>query len=231
MHFSFLKKLRERQTKFRKLGQPVDTLADILVEQFSGSQWHQMVRLYGLLSASHYKSLDTFRALMKEPRFASLVTNWDKEPLLARKNVRECLLLVAQRIMKYPLLLEPLIKTGISDQEKEQVAKALKAAKELNNRVNERVAERQELLQICQKIDPKSYVTIGQKRRGRDDLVSVPSRRLLFQGQAIVTCNRIGIGSLSNVSCTVLILTDCLVFTQQFGDRLQFVCPVCLLTT
>ncbi|CAL8134678.1 unnamed protein product [Orchesella dallaii] len=225
VHFSFLKRLRERQLKFRKLGQPVDTLADILNEQFGGSQWQHMVRLYGLLCASHAKSLEIFRALMKEPKFASLVATWDKEPLLARKNVRECLLLVAQRITKYPLLFEPLVKTGVSPPEKEQVSKVLRSSKELISRVNERVAERQRLLEICQKIDPKSHVTIGQKRRGRDDLMSVPSRRLLFHGQAVITCNRIGIGSLSNTSCTVLILTDCLVFTQEFGGRLQFVSP------
>lgn len=226
VHFSFLKKLRERQAKYRKLGQPVDTLSDILNEQFSGSQWQHTVRLYGLLCASHAKSLEMFKTLMKEPKFASLVATWDKEPLLARKNVRECLLLVAQRITKYPLLFDPLVKTSASPQEREQLSKTLRSSKELIFRVNERVAEREKLLEICQKIDPKSYVTIGQKRRGRDDLMSVPSRRLLFHGQAVINCNRIGIGSLSNVACTVFILTDCLMFTQEIGGRLQFVSPV-----
>jgi hypothetical protein len=71
--------MRERQQKFRELEQPLDTLSDILVEQFTAEQYHLMIRFYGLLCASHTKSLDIFRALMKDPKFASLVATWDKE--------------------------------------------------------------------------------------------------------------------------------------------------------
>lgn len=226
MHLGFFKRLRERQTKYRELSQPVDTLSDILVEQFGGSQWQRMLQLYGLLCASHNKGLEIINSLMKDPKFASLHTAWEKEPLLGRRNVKGVLLHVAHRITKYPLLIEKLVNTAVSVQENEMLSKALQCSRDLNSKVNERVDERERLVEICQKVDPKSYVTIGQKRRNRDDLISVPSRRLLFHGQAVITCNRIGIGSLSNVACTVLILTDCLVFTQEFSGRLQFVCPV-----
>lgn len=204
----------------------MDTIADILVDQFSGSQWQHMVRLYGLLCASHAKSYEIVNTLQKDPKFASLFATWANEPLLERKNVKETLLHVAQRITKYPLMFDGLVKYAVSPLEKEQLQKVIRSSKELISRVDERVAERQRLLEICQRIDSKSYVTIGEKRRGRDDLVSVASRRLLFHGQAVINCNRIGIGSLTNVACTVLILTDCLVFTQDVGGRLQFVCPV-----
>jgi len=79
VHFAFLRRLRERQLKFRELGQPMDSIADILVDQFSTNQWQLMIRLYGLLCASHTKSLDTFKSLLKDPKFASLVAAWDKE--------------------------------------------------------------------------------------------------------------------------------------------------------
>jgi len=71
--------MRERQLKFRDIGQPVDTIVDILEDQFSGDLWHQTIRLYGLLCASHAKSLETFRHLMKDHKFAGLVSMWDKE--------------------------------------------------------------------------------------------------------------------------------------------------------
>lgn len=226
VHFSFLKKLRERQWKFRTLSQPIDSISDILVEQFNGPQFQQMLRLYGLLCASHANSIEITKTLMKDSKFASLSATWEKEPLMFKKNVKDVLTFVGLRITKYPIFFDRLLKLAVTPHEKEQLSKVSISSKELNSRVNERVAERQRLLEICQRIDPKSFVTIGQKRRGRDNLASVASRRLLFHGQAVITCNRIGIGSLSNVSCTVLILTDCLVFTQDFGGRLQFVCPV-----
>lgn len=71
--------MRERQLKFRELGQPMDSLTDILIDQFTTEQYHLMIRLYGLLCASHTKSLDIFKSLIKDTKFASLVASWDKE--------------------------------------------------------------------------------------------------------------------------------------------------------
>ena len=138
------------------------------------------------------------------------------------------MLLVGQRITKYPLLLEPLLKTSPSTQEKEELMKALTCSKELNARVNERVAERERLNDICQRIDSKSGIVDGSKRIRRDDLLAVPSRRLLFHGQAIVNSNRTSgnVGAVGGGLCNVLILTDSLVFTQEMSGRLYFASPV-----
>ncbi|XP_021964277.1 A-kinase anchor protein 13 isoform X2 [Folsomia candida] len=232
VHFSFLRRMRERQLKFRELGQPMDSLTDILIDQFTTEQYHLMIRLYGLLCASHTKSLDIFKSLIKDTKFASLVASWDKESLLGRKNVRECLLLVAQRITKYPLLIEPILKTSLNatPQERDQIQKALGFSRDLISKVDQRVAQRQRLLEVCNRIDPKSFTMVGQRRRGRDDIVSLPSRRLLFQGQAIVNCNRNsnpggGAPANRNIPCTVFILTDSLIFTQEISLKFHFVSP------
>ncbi|CAG7829572.1 unnamed protein product [Allacma fusca] len=235
VHFTFLQRMRERQLRFRDMGQPLDTLADLINEQFSGEQWQQMVRLYGLLCASHKHSLDLFKSMQKESKFAALVNCWSKEPLLARKNVPECLLLVAQRITKYPLLFEPLYKTSTDLHEREQITKVLKDSRELNEKVNERVAERERLIEFCQKLDHKSVLQMGQNKSVRKDyLTSLPSRRLLFNGLASAVklgANGSGFGgsggpgSARSTICNVLVLTDCLVFVQEFGGRYHFVSP------
>jgi len=159
--------------------------------------------------------------------------------MLARKNVPECLLLVAQRITKYPLLIEALAKTSLTSSERDDFVKALLSAKELNARVNERVDERQKFIEICQRIDSKSYIADGHRRIRRDELTQVPSRRLRFHGQAIVNCNRVMGGnttsmvsgggiptSIKNMSCHVLILTDYMVLMQEINGKLFFVAPV-----
>jgi len=159
------------------------------------------------------------------------------QSLLSRKNVRECLLLVAQRITKYPLLFDPLLKTAVMSQEKEQLQNILVRSKDLISKVNERVAEREKLIELCQKIDSKSYLIMNEKRKSKDDLVALPSRRLLFYGQGVLNLNRLNSGN-SNVvgsgaavgyskfPCNVLILTDSLVFIQDLSGRLQFLNPV-----
>lgn len=147
------------------------------------------------------------------------------QPLLGRKNVTECLLLVGQRITKYPLLVEPLIKTSICPIEKADLAKAWTASKELNARVNERVAERERLAEICSKIDPKSIIQDGSRRIRAHDLLSLPNRRLIFNGHAVV--NRIISGNITSLgNCSVLILTDVMVCTQEVGGKVSFVSPV-----
>lgn len=154
--------------------------------------------------------------------------------------MRECLLLACQRITKYPLLIEPILKTSLvaSPQEKEALVQALDCSRSLISAVDSRVAQRERLLEFCQRIDPKSHVlqavgpslnaggrggTTTQKRRGRDELVSLPSRRLLFQGTAVVNTSG---GGGRPISCTVSILTDSLVFTQEISPKHYFVSPV-----
>jgi hypothetical protein len=142
---------------------------------------------------------------------------------------------VAQRITKYPLLIEPILKTSLnaSLQEKEQIEKALRSSKDLISKVDQRVADRQSLLEFYNRIDPKSFVTMGQRRRYRDDIISLPSRRLLFQGQVIVNGNK---GSTAgggapvsrNIPCNLTILTDSLIFTQELNLKYQFVTPASL---
>ena len=149
----------------------------------------------------------------------------------------ECLLLVAQRITKYPLLFEPLYKTAPTQEEKDKITKGLKASRDLIEKVNERVDEREHLIEFCQKMDPKSMVTIGKRRIRKEDLTLVPNRRLLFSGQASINNRGFGGNSGSgysgsggpsaarNLVCNVLILTDSLVFTQEFSGRYHFVSP------
>lgn len=149
----------------------------------------------------------------------------------------ECLLLVAQRITKYPLLIDSLLKASVSLHEREELTKLFLSSKDLNSRVNERVAERQRLLEICQKIDAKSPLYDGSRRIRREDLILAPTLRLLFHGQAIVNFNRVFSANnvavhggsaipASNKPYHILILTDRLIITQELNGKLHFVSPV-----
>lgn len=51
-------------------------------------------------------------------------------PLLKKKGIPECILFVTQRLTKYPLLIEPLIKTSKENKiEQEKLSKALALVK------------------------------------------------------------------------------------------------------
>jgi hypothetical protein len=54
-----------------------------------------------------------YKDLMKsDRRFTQFVRNCAHNPLLKKKGIPECILFVTTRITKYPLLIEPLIKTA-----------------------------------------------------------------------------------------------------------------------
>ena len=64
-------------------------------------------------------------------------------PLLKKKGIPECILFVTQRLTKYPLLIEPLIKTGVTTDETNNLRKALSLVKEILDEVNNCVADKE----------------------------------------------------------------------------------------
>lgn len=69
--------------------------------------------------------------------------NFQNNPLLKKKGIPECILFVTQRLTKYPLLVGPLIKTGTTDDEINNLDTALRLVKDILNDVDERVADKE----------------------------------------------------------------------------------------
>lgn len=63
--------------------------------------------------------------------------------MLKKKGIPECILFVTQRLTKYPLLVEPLIKTGVSQEEADNLRKALSLVKEILADVDACVANKE----------------------------------------------------------------------------------------
>jgi len=62
---------------------------------------------------------------------------------LKKKGIPECILFVTQRLTKYPLLIEPLIKTSTVQDEGEDLRKALVLVKEILADVDACVADKE----------------------------------------------------------------------------------------
>lgn len=109
IHMAFLEELRIRQNE-----QPiVSSIADILYRQFSGDNAEKWRNAYGAFCSSHNEAVGVFKDLMKsDRRFQLFVRQCSENPLLKKKGVPECILFVTTRITKYPLLIDPLIKTA-----------------------------------------------------------------------------------------------------------------------
>ncbi|KOX74133.1 A-kinase anchor protein 13 [Melipona quadrifasciata] len=140
IHLRFLQKLRKRQNT----NSIVPTIADILVDQFSGENAQRMKSAYGEFCSRHRDAVEAYKYYLRhDPRFARFVRQCQSHPLLKKKGIPECILFVTQRLTKYPLLVEPLIKTGIAQEEGEDLRKALVLVKEILANVDTCVADKE----------------------------------------------------------------------------------------
>ena len=79
---------------------------------------------YGALSSQNNESLALYKDLMKsDRRFQQFVRSCANNPLLKKKGIPECILFVTTRITKYPLLIDPLIKTARDRPQEQQKLK------------------------------------------------------------------------------------------------------------
>ncbi|XP_070522801.1 rho guanine nucleotide exchange factor 28 isoform X2 [Cardiocondyla obscurior] len=217
IHLKFLQKLRKRQNA----NPVVSTIADILVEQFSSDNSQRMKSAYGEFCSRHRDAVETYKYYLRnDPRFARFVRHCQTNPLLKKKGIPECILFVTQRLTKYPLLIEPLIKTGIAQDEGEDLRKALVLVKVILADVDACVADKERedrKLEIYNKIDAKSFATYRGAKFKKSDIIN---RVLKFEGTAYLMQGR---GKMTAI--VVVVLSDILFFLAERDQKYAFFVP------
>lgn len=220
LHAALLARLRARQAA----APTVSTVADILLEHFTGATAAKFKSAYGEFCSRHRDAVDVFKeCCAREARLARFIRKCQANPLLRKKGVPECVLFVAQRLTKYPLLLEPLLKTAGDDMlERERLQKALAGVKEILVDVDGQVAakEREDRkLEIYHRIDAKSCATYRQTKFKKSDILQ-GNRSLKFEGVATLMQGRSKMQTL-----LVIVLTDCLFFLHDNNNKYTFFTP------
>uniref|UniRef100_A0A8D3CEZ2 Rho guanine nucleotide exchange factor 2-like n=1 Tax=Scophthalmus maximus TaxID=52904 RepID=A0A8D3CEZ2_SCOMX len=157
-------------------------------------------------------------------RLGNLVVNWFKlrvcrGPLLRRHGVQECILLVTQRITKYPVLIQRILdNTKGSEEEAQALRQALQLLKQLIGSVDQEVLEldrTRRLQEIQARLDPRAQAEVrgGGVFRGGELL----RRRLLHEGTFLWKLQ----GSRMK-DVQVLLMSDILVFLQEKDQKFTF---------
>ncbi|XP_043472826.1 rho guanine nucleotide exchange factor 2 isoform X3 [Leptopilina heterotoma] len=213
IHIRFLLKLRRRQN----INVVVQSISDILIDQFSGENAVRMKNAYGDFCSRHRDAVEAYKYYLREDtRFARFVRHCQTNPLLKKKGIPECILFVTQRLTKYPLLVEPLIKTGVSQEETDNLRKALSLVKEILADVDACVANKERedrKLEIYNRIDAKSYAVYRELKFKKSDILS-SNRNLKFEGTAYLMQGR---GKMAQV--VVVVLSDVLFFLAETRDQ------------
>uniref|UniRef100_A0A8D0C9U6 Rho/Rac guanine nucleotide exchange factor 2 n=1 Tax=Scleropages formosus TaxID=113540 RepID=A0A8D0C9U6_SCLFO len=153
--------------------------------------------------------------------FPCFVQRVSRGPLLRRHGVQECILLVTQRITKYPVLVQRILdNTKGNEEEASSVSQALVLIRDLLSSVDQQVLElerTQRLQEIRSRLDPRAEAEVrgGGVFRGSELL----RRSLIHEGTLLW---KTAGSRLKDVQ--VLLMTDILVFMQEKDQKFFFPC-------
>ncbi|XP_058475772.1 rho guanine nucleotide exchange factor 1a isoform X3 [Solea solea] len=224
IHSHFLAQLLLRRNNSLQPGSShnftIHELGDILLQQFSGQSGDDMRKTYAEFCSRHLKALKVYKELLaRDKRFQYFIRRVTRGPLLRCHGVQECILLVTQRISKYPVLIQRILENSTEDEEEAAaVAQALSRIRELLTSIDQQVEEiekTQRLQEIQARLDPRSEARVRDGRVFKT--VELLRRRLVHEGTLFWKTP----GSrLKDIQ--VLLMTDILVFLQEKDQRFIF---------
>ncbi|TRY93900.1 hypothetical protein DNTS_013078 [Danionella cerebrum] len=224
LHTKFFAQLLERKKEstiqdegcfvIRKIG-------DVLVTQFSDSSAERMKKVYGKFCSRHNEAVNFYKELhTKDKRFQAFIKKKMSSPVVRRLSIPECILLVTQRITKYPVLLQRILQhTKENEEDHADVSQGLKLVKEViaavDNKVNEH-EKKKKLKEVYSRTDSKSIMRMKSGQMfAREDLLR--GQKLIHDGPLQLKNSA---GRLKDVQA--LLLRDVIVFLQEKDQKYIF---------
>ncbi|XP_054900754.1 A-kinase anchor protein 13 isoform X2 [Poeciliopsis prolifica] len=226
LHSQLLQRLLDRKKESQleaggsEGGFVINRIGDILVSQFSGSNGESMKRVYGKFCSRHNEAVNVYKDLMnKNKNFKTFIKKKRSSSTVRRLDVPECILLVTQRITKYPVLIQRmLLHTKDTCEDYVDLSEAIRLVKEVIAAVDSKVNEHEKkhrLKEFHSRMDSKSIMILKSGQFfAREDLL----RRKLIHDGALQLKNTQG--RLKDVQA--LLLSDVLVFLQEKDQKYVF---------
>ncbi|XP_053094117.1 rho guanine nucleotide exchange factor 18 isoform X2 [Pangasianodon hypophthalmus] len=225
LHGHFLSRLRGRRQDTLEPGSEhnyvIHSVADILSDQFSGELGERMKESYGAFCSHHTEAVNYYKEqLQSNKKFQNHIRKINNLSIVRRLGIPECILLVTQRITKYPVLVERMLQyTEADSEEHTELAQALSLIKSAIMHVDAQVSlyeKETRLKEIAAKMEPKAFGKIKDGRIFRREDVT-QGRRLLYEG----TVNwKAASGRLKDI--LAVLLTDVLLLLQDKDQRYVF---------
>ncbi|XP_060035348.1 A-kinase anchor protein 13 isoform X4 [Erinaceus europaeus] len=198
----------------------IKRMGDVLVNQFSGENAERLKKTYGKFCGQHNQSVNYFKDLhTKDKRFQAFVKKKMSSSVVRRLGIPECILLVTQRITKYPVLFQRMLQcTKDNEAEQEDLAQSLSLVKDVIGAVDSKVASYEKkvrLNEIYMKTDSKSIMRMKSGQMfAKEDL----KRKKLVRDGSVFLKN--AAGRLKEVQA--VLLRDILVFLQEKDQKYIF---------
>ncbi|XP_027720074.1 rho guanine nucleotide exchange factor 28 isoform X3 [Vombatus ursinus] len=221
-HFFYsMKERRQESCEGSDRNFVINRIGDILVQQFSEENANTMKRLYGEFCSHHKEAVSLFKELQQNKKFQNFIKVRNSNLLARRRGIPECILLVTQRITKYPVLVERILQySKEGTEEHKDLCKALCLIKDMIAAVDLKVSEyekKQKWLEILNKIENKTYTKLKNGHVFRKQTLISKERTLLYDG---LVYWKTATGRFKDI--LALLLSDVLLFLQEKDQKYIF---------
>ncbi|KAG7241218.1 hypothetical protein INR49_025961 [Caranx melampygus] len=225
-HHAFFAAMKERR---HSSAQPqghrnylIQRIGDVLLHQFSEENGEKMKQVYGEFCSRHNEAVSFFKELQQHnKRFQNFIKQQGNNSLVRRREIPECILLVTQRITKYPVLLERILQyTQEETEEHVDLSKALTQIREVIAAVDLRVSEyerHQRLQEVWNRMENRSSAKLKNGHTFRKQDMMGRGQTLKHQGLLLW---KTATGRLKDI--LALLLTDTLIFLQEKDQKYTF---------
>ncbi|XP_066536740.1 rho guanine nucleotide exchange factor 11 isoform X2 [Hoplias malabaricus] len=213
-----MKKLRESPI--------VHGIGDTMLARFEGAAGEEFQEQVSQLCSQHSQALELIKNKQrKDPRFAHLIQECEASPHCRRLQLKDMLVSEMQRLTKYPLLLDNIIKyTEAGSPDLLPLQRAQACCRGILQAVNEVVREtehRQQLSQYQRRLDLSPLERLANPVAAQFKNLDLTTKRMIHEGPLTWKVSKDKV-----VEIQALLLSDLLLLLQRGpDDRLILRCP------
>ncbi|XP_023930146.1 rho guanine nucleotide exchange factor 11 isoform X4 [Lingula anatina] len=200
----------------------VKAVGDILLSRFEGEAGKEFQEEVATFCQKQSYALDTFKnRRRKDQKLASFLIEAEAHPQCRRLELQSLIPQQMQRLTKYPLLIENLMKhTSVNDEDQEKLQKALKLSKDILTHVNKTMADfenHQKLLDLAKRIDRKAMDNYAVLQEYKN--IDLTNYTLIYDGSLTWRVNRT-----KSIDLHAVLLNDILMLLQKQDEKLVLKC-------
>ncbi|XP_068030845.1 rho guanine nucleotide exchange factor 11 [Anomalospiza imberbis] len=208
-----MRKLREEQ------GPVIGGIGDLMLARFEGAAKEEFQRVAAAFCSSQSIALELIRTKQrKESRFQLFMQEAESQPQCRRLQLKDLLIAEMQRLTKYPLLLENVLKcTPAGSPEQEKLLRARERSRAVLRAVNEavrRAENRQRLQELQRRLDTSGLERSSNPLAAEFRNLDLTSHRMIHEGPLAWR-----VGKDKSVELHVLLLEELLVLLQRQDER------------
>uniref|UniRef100_A0A8C9F6A5 Rho guanine nucleotide exchange factor 11 n=1 Tax=Pavo cristatus TaxID=9049 RepID=A0A8C9F6A5_PAVCR len=216
--------LSESMKKLREEGPIIKEIGDLMLSRFDGLAKEEIQQVTADFCSYQSIALELIKTKQrKETRFQIFMQEAESNPQCRRLQLKDLIISEMQRLTKYPLLLENILKhTEAGTSEHDKLCRARDQCRDILKYVNEAVkqAENRHRLEGYQKrLDATSLERTSNPLAAEFKSLDLTSRRMIHEGPLTWRISKD-----KTVDLHVLLLEDLLVLLQKQDEKLVLKC-------